>query len=243
MLLALVLLVACSPDTTFVARQDGNRPGLSAPDDTLPADTGQDTGQADTADTAASDTSVPDTSVPDTAEPDPAPSPGDLVINELMIDPAAVPDSRGEWVELLVTSATPVDLTGLVLADDDVDACTIEPVAGGAFVFDPGDTVVLCTDPDDNGGADCDGTYLYQGFGGGFALANAGDEVILRLADGSELDRVHYDDSIVDVGASAGLSPARASTSGNDDLGHWCSQRSRMSGGDAGTPGRANDGC
>ncbi|HUI71709.1 MAG TPA: hypothetical protein VL354_14410, partial [Spirochaetia bacterium] len=43
------------------------------------------------------------------------PSVGDLVINEMMIDPAGVADTSGEWFELFNVSAKPLNLEGLVI--------------------------------------------------------------------------------------------------------------------------------
>ena len=44
--------------------------------------------------------------------------PGDLVITELMIDPAATTDLRGEWIEILNTTDERIDLKGMVVTDD-----------------------------------------------------------------------------------------------------------------------------
>ena len=52
------------------------------------------------------------------AAPGAALSPGDLVINEVMANPAAVPDSSGEWVEVFNATPNAIDLVGLTLEDN-----------------------------------------------------------------------------------------------------------------------------
>ena len=41
-----------------------------------------------------------------------------VIINELMIDPAKVYDSRGEWIELYNSGDLPANLLGWTLSDD-----------------------------------------------------------------------------------------------------------------------------
>ena len=55
----------------------------------------------------------------------------------------------------------------------------------------PGDFLVVCASRDAaaNGGVPCDAEYFYQTWGGGFALANSEDEVVLVDPDGAEVDR------------------------------------------------------
>lgn len=56
---------------------------------------------------------------------------GDLVITELMVDPRAVPDAQGEWVEIANLSEALVELDGCTLTDD----------GGNRYVF-PEDTML-----------------------------------------------------------------------------------------------------
>ena len=169
------------------------------------------------------------------------PQPGDLVISELMIDPAAVDDKVGEWVELANHSSHAVSLEGLWLMDEGVDGIEIlgisEIAAGGH--------VVLCASQNltENGGLDCDGEYLYQGFGGGLALSNTEDELILIDAEGEELDRFLWHEGFAVVGASMGVDPSFQTKNGNDAEAHWCAQEGQLPAGDEGTPGRENTGC
>ncbi|MBM4355894.1 MAG: lamin tail domain-containing protein, partial [Deltaproteobacteria bacterium] len=63
-----------------------------------------------------------------------------LRINELMVDPAGVPDALGEWVELFNAGGTPVELSGHVLSGGGGEACILAPeqsfpVAAGSLVL------------------------------------------------------------------------------------------------------------
>ena len=169
------------------------------------------------------------------------PAPGELVLTELMIDAAAVSDEHGEWVELYNASDRSISLDGLVLGDDNVDAW---PLDGGVSVA-AGDYAVLCADTASgaNGGVSCDGSFHYNTWGEGFALANAGDEVKLSLDDGTVIDRMTYSDGQVSPGVALGVDPDKVDAAANDAAGAWCLQDSPLSGGDQGTPGRVNDGC
>ena len=183
----------------------------------------------------------------ETVEPETAREPtlGEIVITELMINPEATADSDGEYVELTNTSSATLDLSGHVLSDDGVDEIEIVPVAEGSLEVGPGDAIVICANDDQslNGGIHCSGTFYYQTFGGGFALSNTEDEVILSDPDGTLIDVLAYVEGETPVGASMGLGPNHTDASENDDFFWWCSQTSEMNSGDAGTPGFSNDSC
>jgi len=169
---------------------------------------------------------------------------GDWVITELMINPAAVSDSVGEWVELSNLSADWLTLEGHYLADDNLDRGLLTAAAAGLVVA-PGSAAVLCAeaDPGLNGGVTCAGVFEYTTFGDGFALANTGDEAALLAPDGVALDVVAYGDGFAATGASVGVSPDWATPVGNDDTDRWCAQTTPLSGGDSGTPGAVNTPC
>ena len=79
--------------------------------------------------------------------------------------------------------------------------------------------------------------------GGGFVLANSEDEVLVISATGQTLDTVRYAGPSVPTGAALGLRPSIQDPGANDLSGNWCAQVSRLSSGDAGTPGADNDSC
>jgi len=229
--LLLLVLAACASDHVAVFQgsggpRDGGSDGGSSSDGAAAdsGDAGADGGNADGGNTDGGS---------------PLPGPGELVLTELMIDPSAVGDAQGEWVELYNPTDRSIELAGLVLGDDNIDAWVLTD----SVALAPGAWAVLCAAETDNGGAACAGTFRYNTLGGGFALANAGDEVVLRTGDGLLVDRTSYGAEAVVPGASLGLSPAALDAVSNDGAGAWCAQHSPMSGGDRGTPGRPNDPC
>ncbi|MEC7949552.1 MAG: lamin tail domain-containing protein [Myxococcota bacterium] len=173
------------------------------------------------------------------------PDAGEMVISEIMIDPDATTDRLGEWVELENGSSDWINLAGHRLADEGVDDHEILATGPGSLVVGPGDFIVICVSDDrwDNGGVDCQGTVPYEPWGGGFALANGGDEVALLSPGGVTLDRFAYGAGFAHVGASMGVDPDYATVHGNDAVGAWCDQWSFLPGGDSGNPGEPNDWC
>lgn len=99
-------------------------------------------------------------------------NPGDLVVTEVMANPAAVSDTRGEWFEILNTSSSTLDLSGLTIADTGSNSHTLTGVT-----LDSGALLVLGRDSDSasNGGYTPD--YVYSGF----TLGNSSDEIILSF--------------------------------------------------------------
>ncbi len=67
--------------------------------------------------------------------------PGDVVINEIMQNPAAVLDSAGEWFELFNASAAAIDLNGWTIRDDGSDSHRIQN--GGPLWLPAGGYLVL----------------------------------------------------------------------------------------------------
>ncbi len=169
--------------------------------------------------------------------------PGDLVFSEMMVNPSATEDEVGEWVELYNTSGSPIDLAGYTFRDDDEDTWDLE----GPLEVAPHDYVVLCAhlDPLVNGGVPCDGYFLRKiDVGGGIALANGPDELVLTRPDGVEIDWLHYDDTWYTVAIALGLDPARLTGGDNDDPVYWCDQVTVLEGvAEPGTPGVENDPC
>ncbi len=176
------------------------------------------------------------TDVPIVAEP------GDLVFSEMMVNPEVVEDEVGEWVELYNDSGSTIDIGGYSFHDDDVDLYVLE----GNIPVLAGDYVVLCanTDVANNGGVPCDALFQRDSGGGGLALANGEDELVLSRSDGVQIDWLHYDDTWYLPGVAIGIDPTFQDAGNNDDLSHWCGQTTVVStGGEPGTPGQSNDVC
>ena len=170
---------------------------------------------------------------------------GDLVINELMIDPLEVTDAFGEYVELRNNGNAWIEFPGLRLSDFGVDDAPVVPLTDGPILIGPGHFYVICAQEDfwDNGGVPCDATIEYSTWGGGFALSNSEDEVILSSAGGMDLDLLIYDNRIVETGEAAGVDPEFSDVTGNNDLDEWCMQWGMLPFGDSGSPGDHNDTC
>ena len=158
---------------------------------------------------------------------------GPMVINEVMINPSAVTDANGEYVELYNSGATPVDLAGWTIRDDGGDSFTIptaQPVlvaAGGIFVL------AAQASPAVNGGFTPDLTWT------NFFLSNGGDEVVLVDPGNAEQDRLVYTGTPFtdSVGESVERVSPRLPTSASLS---WTQARSAFGLGDRGTPGTIN---
>ncbi len=166
------------------------------------------------------------------------PAPGDLIITEIMVDPAALGDSDGEYFELYNTSGDSIDLQGLVVYDYDVQSFLIdEPLE-----VEPGAFLLLARAST--------ATEAYDWVWPGFVLANGMDEVGIATwgsdgTDGEVIHEVFYDevDWPVTAGASLSLSPDAFNATDAMDAAHWCPAQSAFETGDLGTPGEPNDDC
>lgn len=166
---------------------------------------------------------------------------GELVICEIMKDPAAVPDGSGEWFELFNTTWMRQDIAGFTLSDDTGAGTILDN--GGEPIWVPGRGYrVLARDGESANNGGIDGAHDY----GSFTLRNGADQIILARPDGTVVDRVSYDDGPAwpDVsGASMQLSPGLESPYLNDIGASWCESYAPFGAGDLGTPGLANEDC
>src|SRR4029450_3777397 len=99
-------------------------------------------------------------------------------ISEVMPNPRAVPDERGEWIELHNLDKKPVDLRGWTVRSRSDRGITIEK----NVVVQPGAFAVLARDGDraPNGGVSA--AYAYRE---GLTLGNGADWIALRSPDGT----------------------------------------------------------
>jgi beta-lactamase superfamily II metal-dependent hydrolase len=162
------------------------------------------------------------------------PPTGSLISTEIMMDPASVADTAGEWFEVLNPGTQDVDIDGWTISDDDSDSHRIDN--GGPLLVPAGGRLVLGRngDPNQNGG------YLAGYVYSGINLANSADEIVLRDRQGEVVDHVAYGPSWP---RSAGRSMALRDISlDNGDGSSWEMATTRggtFSGGgtDFGTPG------
>ncbi len=120
--------------------------------------------------------------VPATPVPTGTGTPAPLFLSEVMIDPKAVADNQGEWVEIYNAGTEAVNLRDWSLADLGSDRHVI---AADLWIA-PGGYVVLARElnPATNGGVTA--VYGYTGL----SMANTADEIRLLAPDGTEVDRL-----------------------------------------------------
>lgn len=169
--------------------------------------------------------------------------PGPIVITEIMKDPKFVPDTSGEWFEILNVSTMQVNLGGWKISDLGSNQHVL-PNDGSAPVLGPGKRAVLGIQDAAalNGGVQV--TYKYSGI----TLSNGADEIILHDATGTLIDMVAYGDGPVwpdAAGMALNLTPTSSSAAANDDPANWCdaSVPFHPLNPDFGTPGLQNTLC
>jgi len=158
-----------------------------------------------------------------------------LIINEIMVNPAAVPDEQGEWIELYNPTDHDIDLTGWTLTTASGRRHTVAPQ--GSLVIRGRDFLVLGRNADiaTNGGVPV--AYAYQGL----TLRNDGDVLILLDPQGREIDRVAYGPG-ADLPTPEGASLALIDpTLDNGAAANWCVATTPLRDGDHGTPAKPND--
>lgn len=145
---------------------------------------------------------------------------GELVITEIMADPAGKDDDGVEWFEVYNATGKPIALDGVGLVYSKPDSSdpeghlimdpTLEIPAGGYMTF--GNTI-----------PDAKPAYLDFGYGADLpAMSNTGGRLTIFCGE-VVVDDAVYDDTMIDDGVSAifdgALDPDPAL---NDDGTHWC---------------------
>lgn len=166
------------------------------------------------------------------------PTAGQVVITEIMPDPATLSDNTAEWFELRNTSAGPVELQGCEFGDNVtptpntfiVESSVLIPAGG--FVTFAKSTMAGFT-----------ASYVYPS---GWTLANtSADEVRLRCG-GVTIDSVIFTSAFgFASGASMSLDPGSTNATANDTATNWCRGAGtyEATGPNLGTPGAANPVC
>ncbi len=121
-----------------------------------------------------------------------ASSVSDLLITEVMANPAALSDTRGEWFELHNPTDQEINLRGISIGDDGAKRHRFD----SDLLILPGKFLTLARSSNPGFVAD----YVYDNF----ILSNSGDEIVLR--DGlSELLRLDYGSGFAAAGRSREL--------------------------------------
>lgn len=158
--------------------------------------------------------------------------PGDIIVSEYMNNPAVVPDSSGEWIELFNTTAAAVNLLGFVIRDQDTDCFTLPSLA-----IPPRDRLVLAVNGNtsQNGGVTAD--YVWPS--GSFFIANGSDEIEVLDATGQMLDSVVYDNGLT-FPDPTGASVERIDLKALPYAFNFAEATTTFGAGDHGTPGFTN---
>ncbi len=167
---------------------------------------------------------------------------GDLIITELMVDPSAVKDEFGEWVEIFNPGGLPVDLAGLWLKDAKGGKQQIAPLAK-VLLLEAGKYAIFGA----NGDVKLNGGVTVAWAWAGLTLPNGGGAFTIA-AGKDDLDLVSYTPGMggwpmVKTGSSLQLSTAKLGAVANDAGSAWCHPTSEYGDGDKGTPGLANEPC
>jgi competence protein ComEC len=160
-------------------------------------------------------------------------SPPRIVITEVMADPRAVPDERGEWFEVHNVGPRPVDLRGLRIAS----ANDRGHVITRSVVIPPGAHAVLARDGARRSNGGVGAQYVY---GTAINLANGADWIALHHPGGATIDSVAW--RATSPGASWSVRDPDARHAEVDGA-NWERAASVYGAGDRGTPGRRNDGA
>lgn len=155
-----------------------------------------------------------------------------LVITEIMANPAAVADTKGEWFEVYNYGSATVTLNKAWLSSgstqerlDSLRPLQVPP--GSYFVFGVNDTTAI------NGDVKVD--YVFKKI----SLANATDDIALADSNGVLFDRVSY--STTKAGKSWSLAASHLNPQENDAEANWCFSVTPYNTTDFGTPGIVND--
>lgn len=168
-------------------------------------------------------------------------APGDLVITEIMVNPAVVSDLFGEWIEVANVSGEALDLAACALTSEPGEVFPLAEVAdplpmppGALWVWGAEASAVL------NGGVLVHIAYSE------IKLSN-GDDAVSIVCDGVVIDRVAWTEGgwPLDSGAAMSLSAEAPQTaSANDEAVWWCGASAGYGEGkNKGTPGAPNPAC
>lgn len=166
--------------------------------------------------------------------------PGDVVISEIMINPAGADEGK-EWFEIYNPGSEELDLSGMVLRFRKADGSGEKLHQMGTAVIGAGEYLVLGDADPEALPAHVDYSYGAD-FGQGF-VSSAGE---VALGCGSAVIDVvtyAYEESAPEDVSYTYDGTRTPDAAGNDDLSAWCDATSEYEPEVFGTPGAANDPC
>lgn len=164
---------------------------------------------------------------------------GQIIISEIMQNPAAVSDTYGEWFEVFNPTNSPIDIDGWTIKDNGSNNHVIN---NGGPLFVPSEGFIILgrnSDESLNGGVNID--YVYSSF----TLGNTDDEIILLDGSNNEIDRVEYDDGLDFPSPTGSSMYFSGGPSDDNNVGsNWLISTISWSGsaGDNGSPGEQGEG-
>ncbi|MCP3669094.1 MAG: lamin tail domain-containing protein [Gammaproteobacteria bacterium] len=158
-------------------------------------------------------------------------SPGDLIISEVMANPAAVSDANGEWFEIYNLTGNSLDLNGITLSDSGSNLHVVD--FAGPLTISSHDYLVFGR----GGVASANGGYAADYVYSDFTLSNSSDDIILS-AGGVEIVRLEYASGFAVAGVSRELTGTVGPLLDGVD---YVLSISPYGDGDIGTPGAAGD--
>ena len=162
--------------------------------------------------------------------------PIDIVINEVMRDPDALSDLLGEWFEVYNNGASPVNMNGWTIRDDDFNSHVI--TNGGPLIIGAGEYKVLCRNAAAMAG---EGVTSFYEYGNDIVMGNSADELYLETAGAVVVDVIVWDDGTI-WPDHTGFSMQWTSVGDNNDGATWEDIGGpRFGTQDRGTPGTVND--
>ena len=154
------------------------------------------------------------------------PTTGDLVISEVMANPASVSDTAGEWFEVFNLSNDSLIIDGLLISDNGSNQHLVD--TGNSILINPDEYFVFGRNADSSLNGGYTANYVFSNF----TLSNTIDAIILAFGD-TEITRLEYESGFGVAGNSMELFDLPSS---NDN--YQLTPDSLMYGlGDIGTPG------
>jgi len=164
-------------------------------------------------------------------------APGDLIIDELMIESVAGAGDYGEWLEVQSTLPCAVDLRGL--HGECANGAKIRSVDVTSDIWIPAQGTFVIADSINRAlDHDLPGTVLAWGGQPGDALRNKGATISLRMQD-TLVDSVTYPVLVLSVGASVAFPPDCPATR-RSDWSAWQTSTASWFPGFFGTPNAPN---
>ena len=160
---------------------------------------------------------------------------GDIIITEIMQNPAAVYDSYGEYFEVYNTTSSSINMQGWEIKDD-VTTTEIHVISNLTVAANSYAVIGINSNSSVNGGYNAN--YQYSSI----SLGNGADGLIIECS-GTVIDQVIWDGGSefpAPSGKSMELNVNAYTNTANDSGANWAESNQTFGDGDFGTPGSQN---